>query len=127
MEYVNWLSSTVFAAPNCTAFTAYLIYYAYICIASLLLPSITVKGHSQPKRGPQLTYSICGFRLTLLTIFIVLAFGGVFPQLHPIKLFSVSILAKEFWPLWSTVNIFAFVVSVLLYLKGRLGKSFIGE
>ena len=127
MEIVDWLCSTIFAAPTQTAFTAYLIYYAYICIASLVLPSITVKGHPQPKRGPQLTYSICGFRLTLLTIVIVLAFGGVFPQLHPIKLFSVSILAKEFWPLWSAVNIFAFIVSVLLYLKGRMGKSFVGE
>ena len=94
MEIVNWISSTIFAAPTQTAVTAYLIYYAYICLASILLPSITVKGHSQPKRGPQLTYSICGFRLTLFTIFIVLAFGGVFPQLHPIKLFSVSVLAK---------------------------------
>ena len=39
----------------------------------------------------------------------------------------MSDLVKEFWPLWSTVNIFAFLVSVFLYLKGKLGISFLGE
>ena len=121
MEYITSLRSTVFATPTTSAFTSYLIYYAYICIVSLLLPSIRVKGHPQPKRGPQLDYTICGFRLTILTVFLVVAFGGIFPQLQPIRLFEVSALAKEFWPLWSAVNIFALVVSTLLYLKGRLG------
>ena len=81
MEYLQGLRNTVFATPTCSVFSAYLIYYAYICVASLLLPSIKVKGHPQPKRGPQLEYSICGFRLTLLTIFIVVGFGGMIPQL----------------------------------------------
>ena len=94
MEYITSLRSTVFATPTISAVSSYLIYYAYICIASLLLPSIKVKGHPQPKRGRQLEYPICGFRLTLLTIFLVVAFGGVFPKYDPIKLFEVSALAK---------------------------------
>ena len=84
MEYLQTLRSTILATPTCSAFTSYLIYYAYICVASLLLPSIKVKGHPQPKRGPQLEYSICGFRLTLLTILITVCFGGMLPQLKPI-------------------------------------------
>lgn len=53
--------------------------------------------------------------------------GGVFPALNAIKLFSVVNLAKEFWPLLSTVNIVALLVSIFLYLKGKLGLSFLGE
>ena len=94
MEYLQGLKDTIFATPTCSAFTAYLIYYTYICMASLILPSTIVKGHPQPKRGPQLEYPICGFRLTILTFFIVVAFGGVCPSLAPIKLFEVSALVK---------------------------------
>ncbi len=86
-----------------------------------------MKGHPQPKRGPQLNYTINGFRLTVLTIVIILLFGGVFPHLESLKLFAISNLAKEFWPLWSTVNIAALIVSTALYLKGKLGISILGE
>lgn len=91
---LSYLQTTVFATPTSTAFASYLIYYAYICLGSVLVSSNKVKGHPQPKRGPQLDYSINGFRLTLLTIFIVLLFGGVFPQLNAVKLFAVSSLAQ---------------------------------
>ncbi len=84
---LTYLTSTFFACPTLSAFTAYTIYYIYICLASMLVPSTPVKGHPQPKRGPQLDYSINGFRLTLLTIVIVLVFGGVFDRLQPITLF----------------------------------------
>ena len=124
---LTYLSSTFFAAPTASTITAYFIYYVYICVASILVPSKEVKGHSQPKRGPQLTYTINGFRLTVLTIVIILLFGGVFPNLDYLKLFAVSNLAKEFWPLWSTVNIVAILVSTGLYLKGKLGISVFGE
>lgn len=55
MESVlDYLRSTFLATPTLSAFTAYIIYYLYICFGSLILPSIKVKGHPQPKRGPQL-------------------------------------------------------------------------
>lgn len=47
--------------------------------------------------------------------------------MNSFKLFTVSNLAKEFWPLWSTVNIAAIIVSIFLYLKGRFGISILGE
>lgn len=125
-ELLEYLRTTYLTAPTTSAFTAYLIYYAYICLASILLPSKTVKGHPHPKRGPQLTYTINGFRLTILTIVLILLFGGVFPQFNTFKAFNVSSLAAEFWPLWSAVNIVAITVSILLYLKGKFGKSFLG-
>lgn len=124
---LTYLRSTFLATPTFSAVASYLTYYAYICLASILLPSKQVKGHPQPKRGPQLTYSINGFRLTILTIAIVLLFGGVFPHLQSVQLFSVANLAREFWSLWSTVNIVAILVSTLLYLKGKFGISVFGE
>jgi hypothetical protein len=124
---IDCIRSTFLVTPTLTAFTAYIIYYLYICLGSLLLPSVKVKGHPQPKRGPQLQYDINGFRLTVLTIVIVVAFGGMLPQLNPIKLFEISLLAKEFWPLWSAVNIVAILVSIFLYLKGKFGISLLGE
>lgn len=92
-----------------------------------MLPSKSVKGHPNPKRGPQLTYTINGFRLTILTIVLISLFGGVFPRFNSIQVFKVSSLASEFWPLWSSVNIVAITVSTLLYLKGKLGISVLGE
>jgi hypothetical protein len=94
MEYIDCLRSTVLATPTTSAFAHYLIFYAYICIASLILPSTRVKGHPQPKRGPQLEYTICGFRMTVLTVILVVLFGGMLPRFNPIKLFEVSVLAK---------------------------------
>lgn len=90
----DYLGRTFLAAPTASAFTSYLVYYAYICLGSLIVPSTKVKGHPQPKRGPQLEYSINGFRLTILTIVLVCLFGGVFPQLQAVKLFAVSALAQ---------------------------------
>ncbi len=123
----DYLRSTFLATPTASTITAYLTYYAYICLASILLPSKTVPGHSAPKRGKQLHYTINGFRLTILTLFLVLVFGGVFPSLNSVKFFAVVNLAKEFWPLMATVNLVALTVSILLYLKGRLGLSILGE
>lgn len=93
----------------------------------MVVPSKLVLGHPSPKRGPQLTYSINGFRLTVLTILLILIFGGIFPQLAAMRLFGVSGLVKQFWPLWSAVNLVALLVSSLLYLKGRAGRSLLGE
>ena len=121
------LTNTIFHKPTFTSVAIYLTYYAYICLASLLLPSKIVNGHPNPKRGPRLQYSINGFRLTCLTIFLMCGFGGLFPCLERFQLFKISIVADEFWALWSTVNVFALLVSTLLYLKGYLGKSFLGE
>ena len=123
----SYLDSTFLAAPTYSTVRAYLVYYAYICIASIIIPSKPVLGHPSPKRGKQLQYSINGFRLTIVTILIVIIFGGVFPNLDGVKLFAVVNLAKEFWPLLSTVNILAIIISILLYLKGRLGLSILGE
>lgn len=89
-----YLRSTFFATPTLSTVSAYLIYYAYICLASILVPSRKVNGHPQPKRGPQLTYTINGFRLTILTIVLIILFGGVLPELKAIQFFSVANLAK---------------------------------
>ena len=43
------------------------------------------------------------------------------------KIFAVSDLSKEFWALWSTVNIFSLLVAGLLYMKGRFGIQIAGE
>ena len=67
--------------PNFYTLSAYSVYYFYICLASIVIPGTLVKGHPKPKRGPQLTYYINGFRITLLTIAIALLFGGIFPEL----------------------------------------------
>lgn len=112
--------------PNSYTMFAYSIYYLYICLASVIIPGKLVKGHPKPKRGPQLTYYINGFRLTVLTILIVLLFGGVFPELKQIEIFRVRKLVDEFWSLFWTVNLFALGVSIFLYLKGSFGKSFFG-
>ena len=130
MEYLlanlTWVKEHFFCAPTATAWTIYSIFYAYICIGSMVIPGKTVNGHPNPKRGPQLQYSINGFKLTCITILFMIIFGGVVPQLESVKLFRMAIFADEFWPLWSVVNIFALVVSTLLYIKGSLGKSFLG-
>ncbi len=104
----------------------YLSYYAYICIGSIIVPKTIVSGHPEPKRGPQLKYGINGFRLTILTLFLAIAFGGIVPKM-PICLFYLPSLVDSFVPLLIFVNVFTFCVSCLLYLKGALGKSFLGE
>lgn len=105
---------------------AFLLYYAYIVVASLLLPGETVKGHPNPKRGPQLTYKIIGFKLTCLTIFGFILFSGMIPQLAWLRLFDPAYFAKHFWPLFVIVNIFCVIVSLFLYIKGRYGISILG-
>ena len=91
---IEYFLSTFLATPSLYTIQAYLIYYAYICIASILVPGHKVKGHPNPKRGPQLTYTINGFRLTVLTVILVSLFGGVFPALHSIKVFRAARLAE---------------------------------
>ena len=39
----------------------------------------------------------------------------------------MSTLVDQFWSLLSTVNIWALVISAFLYLKGKVGKSYMGE
>lgn len=93
----------------------------------MLLPAKIVNGHPNPKRGPQLKYSINGFKLTVLTILLMVVCGGIVPQFSKLQLFRLSILADQFWPLLATVNIVALIVSTLLYIKGSVGKSILGE
>ncbi len=124
---ISFIMDKFFAAPTLNSIVIYSIYYFYICLGSIYLPAYQIKGHPNPKRGPQQTYTICGFRLTLLTVFIIIFFGGMIPQLQAIKFFSISLLAKQFWPLWSTVNIVAILVSIFLYLKGKYQISILKE
>ncbi len=91
---IDFLTQKLFATPTLTSVAIYTVYYVYICLASIYLPAYEVKGHPSPKRGPQQTYTICGFRLTLLTLFIILVFGGMIPQLELLQIFSISLLAK---------------------------------
>lgn len=88
------ISTLSAATPTLSTFTAYLSYYAWICLASIFLPSTIVKGHPKPKRGEQLTYSINGFTLTVVTLLLVVLLGGVFPSLKQLQLFPVITLAK---------------------------------
>lgn len=127
MQLLVWFKDHFLTLPTLTSLTIYSSYYLYICIASLVLPAKIVNGHPNPKRGPQLKYSINGFKLTCLTIIIMVIFGGVVPQLNKFTVLRLSVLVDEFWPLLSTVNIFALVVSTLLYIKGTIGKSFLGQ
>ena len=39
----------------------------------------------------------------------------------------MSTLVDQFWSLLSTVNIWALVISAFLYLKVKIGKSYMGE
>jgi hypothetical protein len=126
MECLTWFKERFLCGPTLTAILIYATYYSYICIASLVLPAKIVNGHPNPKRGPQLKYSINGFKLTVLTILLMIIFGGIVPQLDKLQVFRLSILADQFWPLLATVNIVALIVSTLLYIKGRVGKSFLG-
>lgn len=48
-EFVN----NILTSPTINSLAIYLIYYTYICLASILLPAKIVKGHPNPKRGPQ--------------------------------------------------------------------------
>jgi hypothetical protein len=123
----TWLKGSYLSSPTTYTVAAYLAYYAYICLASILLPAKQTLGHPQPKRGAQLSYSICGFRLTVLTILIVILFGGIFPSLKSLELFQIAGLVKNFWPLWSTVNLVAIAVAALLYIKGRFGIKVLKE
>jgi hypothetical protein len=114
--------------PSSEHFLAYSAYFLYIVIAAALaIPGPRVKGHPNPKRGPQLTYKIIGFRLTLLTVISFILLGGLIPQLKSIQLFDASYFANNFWQLFIVVNICAFVISALLYLKGRFNISLMGE
>jgi hypothetical protein len=88
-EFVN----KILTSPTIYSLVIYLIYYTYICLASILLPAKVVKGHPNPKRGPQQEYSISGFKLTLITITIITLFGGVLPCLSFFTLFKISIIA----------------------------------
>lgn len=106
---------------------AYLAYYSYIVLAAFIIRGPTVKGHPNPKRGPQLTYKIIGFRLTVVTIVGLLLFGGYFPFLKSIQLIDAAYFANNYWKLLVVVNIFALIVSTLLYLKGRFKISVLGE
>jgi hypothetical protein len=89
----SFITDKLLAAPTFNSIFIYLVYYFYICLASIYLPAYPVKGHPNPKRGPQQNYTICGFRLTILTIAIILLVGGIFPQFAFIKIFSISLLA----------------------------------
>jgi len=113
--------------PTKTSLIVYGIFYLYICIASLVLPSKKVQGHPSPKRGPRLEYKINGFCLTCLTIFLVFTFGGVIPSLSFLTVWNIANLIQEFWPLLSTVFLFTILISTLLYFKGVTGKSILGE
>lgn len=83
-ENLNWITTHLFCAPTLTSVIIYLIYYTYICLASIILPAKIVDGHPHPKRGPRLKYSINGFKLTCLTIFICTIFGGMCPYLKTV-------------------------------------------
>lgn len=113
--------------PSAGNVAAYLAYYSWIVLASLIIPGPTVKGHPSPKRGPQQTYKIIGFRLTVVTIIGFLLFGGFFPSLKSIQLFNAAYFANEYWRLFIVVNVFALLVSTLLYLKGKYNISVLGE
>lgn len=126
MDYIVWAKDHFLAAPTIASVTIYTIYYTYICVGSLILPAKIVSGHPNPKRGPQLKYSINGFKLTCLTILLMTLFGGVCPQFSKLTVFRMSTLADQFWPLLTTVNIAALIVSTLLYAKGTMGKSYLG-
>jgi hypothetical protein len=89
----EFIFEKLLAAPTFNSIIIYSIYYLYICLASIYLPSYKVKGHPSPKRGPQQNYTICGFRLTLLTIFIIVVFGGIIPSLNFVRVFKISLLA----------------------------------
>lgn len=121
------LGATLLHPLTLNSIAIYLSYYSYICLASVLLPAKIVNGHPNPKRGPRLQYSINGFTLTCVTIAIMLLFGGLIPGLESLKLLRLGILVDEFWALWSTVNVFALIVSAFLYVKGYIGKSYVGE
>jgi hypothetical protein len=127
MDCLTWIKDHFLCGPTLTSITIYAIYYSYICVASIIIPAKIVDGHPNPKRGPQLKYSINGFKLTVITIIVMLVFGGCIPYFNNIQLFRMSILADQFWPLLSTVNITAFIISILLYIKGYIGKSLLGE
>jgi len=85
--------SNIFTSPTLLSVGIYLTYYSYICIASIFLPAKIVKGHPNPKRGPQQEYSISGFKLTLITIALIVLFGGIIPNLAFLTIFKISILA----------------------------------
>lgn len=80
--------------PTTGNVVAYLAYYFYIVLAAFIIPGPTVNGHPSPKRGPQQTYKIIGFRLTVITILGFLLFGGFFPALKQIQLFDAAYFAN---------------------------------
>ncbi len=93
MEALYWIKDHFLRCPTTTSVLIYLVYYTYICVSSLVLPAKIVNGHPNPKRGSQLKYSINGFKLTCLTIILMLTLGGIIPQLSKFTLFRLSILA----------------------------------
>lgn len=121
------LGQTLFHPLTFNSLTIYITYYTYICLGSILLPAKIINGHPNPKRGPRLQYSVNGFTLTCMTIVLMLLFGGVIPGFSSLKLVRLSIFVDEFWALWSTVNVFAVTASAFLYVKGFMGKSYLGE
>lgn len=80
--------------PTSESLCIYSIFYTYICVMSLLLPSRRVDGHPHPKRGPRLIYRTNGFLLTCTTILLVLVFGGVIPYFHQFTLWRMAILVQ---------------------------------
>jgi len=53
MISLSEINQKLFASPTLFSVGIYLVYYSYICLASLILPAKIVKGHPNPKRGAQ--------------------------------------------------------------------------
>jgi hypothetical protein len=62
--------------------------------------------------GTQLAYKCNGLRIMIATIVICYIASG------PLKLFSPSIIYDHFWPLFTTVNIYAMTMTIYLYFRG---------
>jgi delta14-sterol reductase len=87
---------------------------AYLVLIAILgrLPGKMVHG-TKLSNGTALSYKINGF-----LILIVLLIAGWVSTVQ-LKLFSATVLYDNFGPICMTANIFALLLSVFLYIKGR--------
>lgn len=93
-----------------------LIYFAYMLVLSIFFPPFKVKGFPDPK-GKVLDYRLNGLQIYIFTCLLYFAnryFMG----------FTLRPLITHFWSFFEAANIFAFIVSILLFITGRRSQDY---
>lgn len=119
MLYLLWcLDPTHSWTPNVFTITTYLSFVVFQAVLAVVLPGVSTKGLPLPskkdkKDSAQLTYlcnGLCSWYVTLVAI----------TALYYYNLFRISWVVEELGRFMVTAIIFADIVSILIYVWGKL-------